>query len=76
MTAPKVEGNLSKREEELVAEIQTLKSRLAGFERNELESKRSSSTGAESDDILNCPNFSSDMSWLLEEEPINYQRGC
>jgi len=39
MPAPKVADSLSKRERKLVAEIRTLKSRLAGFARNELESK-------------------------------------
>jgi len=42
MTASRVEDGLSKRERELVAEIRALKSRLAGFERNELEQKLNS----------------------------------
>jgi len=37
MSALKVVGSLNKRERELVAEIRTLKSRLAGFERDELD---------------------------------------
>jgi len=37
MPAPKVEESLSKKERKLVAEIRMLKSRLAGFARNELE---------------------------------------
>ncbi len=39
MSTPKIENNLGKKERKLVAEVRALKSRLAGFERNEPDRK-------------------------------------